>query len=39
MRISPFDQKLILIYGEFGCTVDPLTSRQGPGLWAQQLCS
>jgi hypothetical protein len=33
-----FDQTLIVMYGEFGRTVGPLTSQGGRDHWAQQFC-
>jgi hypothetical protein len=33
-----FDKTLIVMYGEFGRTVGPLTSQAGRDHWAQQFC-
>jgi hypothetical protein len=33
-----FDKTLIVMYGEFGRTVGPLTNQQGRDHWAQQFC-
>ncbi len=33
-----FDQTMIVMYGEFGRTVGPITAQQGRDHWAQQFC-
>jgi uncharacterized protein (DUF1501 family) len=33
-----FDQTLIVMYGEFGRTVGPITAQQGRDHWPQQFC-